>query len=103
MFTPCHISHVRCQVSGVWCQVSHIKKKNGQRGGASRLRVCYQQGLSRLVFEVLENITKQLKNIMCLETLVAYPAGYHFYDTHVYGHVSSSYYTLYNHFLKYCS
>ena len=30
-----------------------VKKKNGQSGGASRWRVCYQRGLPRLVFKLL--------------------------------------------------
>ena len=69
--TPHHVSHVRCQVSRVTCQVSHVRchlsgvmchffssfflllfflSFFGQSGGASRWRVCYQQGLPRLVF-----------------------------------------------------
>ena len=32
----------------VTCQMSHVNK-NGQSGGARRLRVCYQWGLPRLV------------------------------------------------------
>ena len=42
----CHMSHVICRVSNVMCQVSHFF---GPSGGASRARVCYQQGLPRLV------------------------------------------------------
>ena len=44
---PCHMSRVRCPVSGV--QVTFF----GGSGGTSRWRVCYQQGLPRLVFNRL--------------------------------------------------
>ena len=56
-----HMLGVKCQVSGVMfymssvtCQVSHVSIYLciyflGQSGGASRLRVCYQWGLPRLV------------------------------------------------------
>ena len=38
-------------MSHVTCHVSHVEEeKNGQIGGASRSRVCYQRGLPRLVF-----------------------------------------------------
>ena len=55
--TMCHMSGVRCQVSCVMCQVSCVtcQVSGGQRGGASRWRVCYQQGLPRLVFRSLRN------------------------------------------------
>ena len=49
----CHMSHVKCLVSRVTCHVSHVffsSKEIGQCGGASRWRVCYQRGLSRLVY-----------------------------------------------------
>ena len=78
MFTPTDMSHVTCHVSCVMCHVSRVKchlspvtchmskqfffltfkllllifftyKKNGQSGGASQWRVCYQRGLPRLV------------------------------------------------------
>ena len=63
MFTPhhvshvrCHMSHVTCQVSGVTCQVSPVRYHilffyffSGQSGEASWWRVCYQRGLPRLV------------------------------------------------------
>ena len=46
----CHVSHVTCHMSCVTCHVSHVTKKNLKKcGGASRWRVCYQQGLPRLV------------------------------------------------------
>ena len=55
----CHMSRVTCHVSRVTCHMSHVTchkkniyiyiKKNGKSGGASRLRVCYQRGLPRLV------------------------------------------------------
>ena len=61
----CHLSHVTCHVSPVTCHLSrvtcHMPKKNyiflsltriGQSGGASRWRVCYQQGLPRLVVAI---------------------------------------------------
>ena len=58
------MSHVTCHVSRITCQMSEknyifflLKKKyiyyplekNGQSGGASRLSVCYELGLPRLV------------------------------------------------------
>ena len=49
----CHISRVTCQVSDGSCQVSGVRCPVSffwQLGGASRLRVCYQRGLPRLVF-----------------------------------------------------
>ena len=47
----CHVSRVTCHMSHVTCQVSQKKKKKKMEksGGASRLRVCYQRGLPRLV------------------------------------------------------
>ena len=45
----CHMSRVMCHVSRVTCHMSRVTKKNGKSGGASRLRVCYQRGLPRLV------------------------------------------------------
>ena len=48
MFTPHNVSHVRCHMSGVRCQVSLVTCQIF--GGASWWRVCYQRGLSRLVF-----------------------------------------------------
>ena len=52
----CQVSHVRCHMSGVICWVSGVKcififciYFFLQSGGASRWRVFYQQGLSRLV------------------------------------------------------
>ena len=55
----CHVSHVRCHMSGVTCKVScvtcNIKNKIGQSDWASRWRVCYQQGLPRLVFRLSGN------------------------------------------------
>ena len=66
----CHMSHVTCHMScvtshmsRVTCHLSHVifffyiliffyVKKNGQSGGASRWRVCYQRGLPHLVYIV---------------------------------------------------
>ena len=53
-----HMSGVRCHVAHVTCQVSHVMYQLfssffflfWQSGGASWWRVCYQQGLPRLVF-----------------------------------------------------
>ena len=62
----CHMSHVRCHLSGVTCQVSHVTCHVScvmchvlcvicnifflQSGSVGLLmRLCYQQGLSRLV------------------------------------------------------
>ena len=61
MFTPHHVSHIRCQVLFVTCDVSGVRcQVSGviiiiffifflQIGGASQWRVCYQRGLPRLV------------------------------------------------------
>ena len=53
MFTLHHVSHVTRQVSCVGCRMSCViflfLIYSGQMGGASRWRVCYQQGLPRLV------------------------------------------------------
>ena len=59
----CHVSRVTCHVSRVMCHVSHVTCNFNffflqnflQSGGASRWRVCYQQGLPRLVFRSLRN------------------------------------------------
>ena len=64
MFTPKHVSHVRCHVSGIRCYVSRVRCLMyffstffslffRQSGGASRWRACYQQGLARIVFSEL--------------------------------------------------
>ena len=56
----CHLSPVTCHLSPVTCQqiiffdififfIFFYVNKNGQSGGASRWRVCYQRGLLRLV------------------------------------------------------
>ena len=58
MFIPHHVPHVMCHKSGVRCQVSGVKFFLfffGQRGGASRLRVCYQRGLPPLVHMQMPN------------------------------------------------
>ena len=47
------LSHVTCHVSPVTCNFFLPWKKLGQSGGASRLRVCYQRGLPRLVLGLL--------------------------------------------------
>ena len=68
------MSGVRCQVSGVTCQVSRVRLHMififlfyffSQSGEASRLRVCYQQGLSRLVFCIGATIPTR-QEIQCL-------------------------------------
>ena len=61
----CHVSRVTCHVSRVTCHVSRVKmmvftffiykkklslKKNWTGGRASPWRVCYHQGIPRLVF-----------------------------------------------------
>ena len=49
------MSRVMCHVSGVTCHLSHVTFfGGGQSGEAYRLRVCYQRGLPRLVFELLD-------------------------------------------------
>ena len=45
----CHVSPVTCHMS-IYIYIFNLFKKNGQSGGASRWRVCYQWGLHRLVF-----------------------------------------------------
>ena len=49
------MSHVTCHVLPVLCHLLFIHfpplKTIGQSGGASRRRVCYQRGLSRLVLK----------------------------------------------------
>ena len=56
MFTFPYVSCVTCHVSRVICHMSpkkiieKKKRKKGKSGGDSRLRVCYQRGLPRLVF-----------------------------------------------------
>ena len=66
MFTPHHVSHVRChmsrvrrQVSPVRCHMSRVTIFSSffscQSGGTSRWRVCYQRGLPRLVYLHLTN------------------------------------------------
>ena len=82
----CHVSHVTCHVSHVICHMSHVTcympfflhlrrkrrrkklEKNGQSGGASLWRVCYKQGLPRLVYR---KITGYFQNFDIL-TLVTY-------------------------------
>ena len=50
MFTFLHLSHVTCHLSHVTCHVSKVIFFFffGQRGEASRWRVCYQRRLPRL-------------------------------------------------------
>ena len=62
MFTPhnvskvtCRMSHVTCHVSCVMCHVSHFFLGGGQSCEAYRWRVCYQRGLSRLVYVRLDD------------------------------------------------
>ena len=49
------MSHVMCIFFHVFCFVFvlFLSNKNGQYGGASRWRVCYQWGLPRLVYSPL--------------------------------------------------
>ena len=54
----CHMSRVTCHMSGVTCHMSHVRCHMpchffflGQSGEAYWWRVCYQWGLSRLVFQ----------------------------------------------------
>ena len=49
----CHMWHVTCDVSPVTCHMSHVKKITFFFYIISRWRVCYQQGLPRLVFRAL--------------------------------------------------
>ena len=52
------LQHVTCHVSRVTCHMSHVTlKKNGQSGEAYWWRVCYQRGLTSLVFlSVLDKV-----------------------------------------------
>ena len=61
MFIPHYMSCVMCHVSCVTCQLSRVTchmyffssvKKMGPSGGASWWKVCYQRGLTRLVYIV---------------------------------------------------
>ena len=66
MFTPHHMSHLRCHVSRVRCHLSGVRcRMSGvtcqifflQSTEASRWWVCYRRGLPRLVFmEFMESI-----------------------------------------------
>ena len=53
--TTCHMSHIECHVSHVMCHVSHVTCHFffWQIAETCRWRVCYQQGLPRLVFIIL--------------------------------------------------
>ena len=65
----CHVSCVTCHVSRVTCHMSKYiffslhfffflsLKQIKQSGGASRWRVCYQRGLPRLVFFIIQRCT----------------------------------------------
>ena len=90
MFTPHHVSYVRCHMSRVRCHVSgdrcHVSRVTchrskiyiyifffGQSGEASRWRVCYKRGLPRLVFLTVLTIgtsmfTWNVKNMYVHET-----------------------------------
>ena len=46
----CHMSYVTCHMSHVMCHMSIFF------GEAYRLRVCYQRGLPRLVYMILQGI-----------------------------------------------
>ena len=56
----CHVSHVTCLVSCVMCHPSHARYHlilfffffSSSKFGANRWRVCYQQGLPRLVYQL---------------------------------------------------
>ena len=50
MFTPLHVSHVRCQVSNV-TSFFLLLLLFRQLGGASWWRICHQRGVPRLVYE----------------------------------------------------
>ena len=50
-YVMCHMSRLKCHVSGVTCHMSGVTCHFFlQSGEASRLRVCYQRGLPRLVY-----------------------------------------------------
>ena len=91
----CHVSRVTCHVSPVMCHLSHVtcrmskyiyiflllkrrrkemdpEKINGQSGGASWWRVCYQRDQPRLVFiSTIFNLTE------AYTARVSYAGGYH--------------------------
>ena len=54
--TTCHMSHIMCHISRVICPMSHVKCHVVffvlffQSAGARQWSVCYQLGLTRLVF-----------------------------------------------------
>ena len=64
----CHVSHITCHMSHVTC---HILSSSffGQSGKASRWRVCYQQGLPRLVSSLLPLTHLLLLNPLSLFTI----------------------------------
>ena len=59
----CHVSRVTCHMSKKKLHFFFLRKKNGQSGGASRWRVCYQRGLPRLVYLLTNSITVLLLSL----------------------------------------
>ena len=75
----CHMSGVICHVSGVTSQVSGVRgHMSGDflfcflNGGAYRGRVCYQQGLPRLVFKFYDNFCKGQVKTKVTEEYILY-------------------------------
>ena len=71
----CHVSCVLCHVSRVTCHMSHVTWKKKKKffcfsfflsGGASLSRVCYQQGLPRLVIYIVHINAKFSSCKFCL-------------------------------------
>ena len=75
----CHVSPVTCHLSPVtfFLFIFFLSlKKIGQRGGASRGRVCYQRGLPRLVYEQVQHkkigLYCLLFTVYCILSTVCY-------------------------------
>ena len=85
MFTPHHVSHVRCHVSCVTCQVSHVRCHVSQnifsssffdKMMASRWRVCYQRGLPLLVFNMsCVGVFQSVRDILQSTVFLDHPVG----------------------------
>ena len=56
----CYVSHVTCHVSHLACHVSPVTCFNSQTVRASQNRICYQQGLPRLVSSLKHTLKPKL-------------------------------------------
>ena len=75
MLTQCS-PPMTCHVSCVTCHISHVIFLL-QIGAASRWRVCYQQGLPRLVFLVLDTCPCELLEYLLPLSGRSAPIKYH--------------------------